>query len=197
MTFYLQKNMNGTPCILKESYEKAESSFSVPFYHIDVFNIGLGPANTISIRWEYDQKRLVDRFTTLGRKTKLLHTGEKGHFQYRFGRKRDQRYGFCIGSPADSTRELSFLAPSQSAKVQMSESLFNFLTFIPYLELVGNGNPRRHDLKSRDFTVQLQYFDVGGKKHNQKVAVAIEVYAYAREFAEKNYGIGTITYSRY
>jgi len=196
MTFYLQKNMDGTPCILKSSFEKANSLHSGPFFSIEVFNIGLGSANTITIKWLYDQKRLIKRFAELGEQAKLLSIDKNGYFKYQFGESPEQVFGSSLSSIEESKREVSFLSANQSTAIRMPDALFNYLTFLPYLELIKQGSPRRVDLAGKDFTALIEYYDVGGKRHAQKIKLTIEAFAFATEFSENNYGLGTITYTK-
>jgi len=196
MTFWLQKNANGTPCILKSDSRKSDGSSSDPFFSIDIHNIGLGAANTISIKWVYDQREIIKKFEELGKQTKLLMAIKEGYFHYIFGNEPDQGYGFIISSSEDSKEEISFLTPNQSTKTKMPEALSNYLTFIPYLELINQNNPMRIALNIDDFKVLCTYFDTGGKKHKQTINLSIQVYVYSKEFHENNYGIGTITFRK-
>lgn len=196
MKFWLQKNANGTPCILKSDSRKSDGSSSDPFFSIDIHNIGLGAANTISIKWVYDQRKIIKKFEELGNQTRLLRTMNAGYFHYIFGDEPDQTYGFKISSTEDSKEEISFLTPNQSTKTKMPDALSNYLTFIPYLELINQNNPRRIALSIDDFKVLCTYFDIGGKKYNQTINLSIQAYAYSEEFHENNYGIGIITFRK-
>jgi len=196
MSFWLQRNSNGTPCILKSESSKSNAFSSMPFFPIDVHNIGLGAANTISIKWVYNRSKIIAKFEELGNQTKLLLKKNEGYFHYIFGDNPDQGYGFTIPPTEDSKKEISFLTANQSTKTKMSEALYNYLTFIPYLELINQNNPRRIELNIDEFKVLCTYFDVGGTKHNQTINLSIQVSAFSEEFHEENYGIGTITFRK-
>ncbi len=196
MTFWLQKNANGTPCILKSDSRKSNGSCSDPFFSMDIHNIGLGAANTILIKWVYDQREIIKKFEELGNQTRLLRTMNEGYFHYIFGDEPVQTYGFKISSTEDSKEEISFLTANQSTKTKTPDALSNYLTFIPYLELINQNNPMRIHLNIDDFKVLCTYFDIGGKKYNQTINLSIQVYVYSKEFLEKNYGIGTITFRK-
>jgi len=60
--------------------------------------------------------------------------------------------------------------------------------------LINKNNPRRIGLDIDEFKVLCTFFDVGGKKHKQKINLSIRVYAYSKEFHGKNYGHGFITF---
>ncbi len=196
MSFWLQRNSNGTPCILKSEYRKSNDCPSMPFFPIDVHNIGLGAANTISIKWVYNRSKIIEKFEELGNQTKLLLKKDEGYFHYIFGDTPDQGYGFTIPPTEDSKKEISFLTANQSIKTKMSEALYHYLTFIPYLELINQNNPRRIVLNIDEFKVRCTYFDVGGKKRNQIINLSIQVYAFSKEFSGENYGTGTITFKK-
>ena len=196
MSFWLQKNASGTPCILKSEPEKSNDLYSGPFFRINIHNIGLGAANTISIKWVYNQRKIIEKFEELGNQKGLLLTKNEGYFHYIFGDSPNQGYGFTIPPTEDSKEEISFLTANQSIKTKMSKALYNYLTFIPYLELINQNNPRRIDLNIDEFKVRCTYFDVGGKKRNQIINLSIQVYAFSKEFSEENYGTGTITFRK-
>lgn len=193
--FFLQRNPNGSPSFLKESSAEVRDLYG-PFFHVELYNIGLGAAHTIKIQWSYDHKHLINIFKDLGTKTGLLKINNNNHFKYLFEKeeKTDQGYGFVIRAPGEENIEYAFLTCGDKIKVQIPETLKNFLTFLPYLKLVAEGNPCRINIKSQDFHVKFAFKDVSGKKHVQKLKVDIDVYAYCTEDHQKNYGAGSITF---
>jgi len=120
MTFYLQKNSNGTPCILKSDFDKSDDLNFYFFFLIDIRNIGLGAANTISIKWIYNQRKIIKKFEDLGNQTKLLQKDGEEYFRYIYGDDPNQRYGFKIPSSDDSKEEISFLTANQIKGIKIS-----------------------------------------------------------------------------
>ena len=199
LTLYLQNNSNGTPCILKKDFKEAKGLLSGagPFFQLEIHNIGLGAANTILIKWIYDREKLIKRFNELGTKTSLLESTHDGHYKYKLGNELEDTYGFSIPPNEDSNQNISFLAANQKGQMPMSQALYNYLTFMPYLELKAQKDPRRIDMgNGNDFEILFTYYDVGGKRHNQKIKIIISIYAYSEEFVGYNYGIVKLTFKK-
>jgi len=90
---------------------------------------------------------------------------------------------------------MAFLTANDSVKVRIPDTLHHYITFVPYLELIAQGKPRRVDIKADEIGVIFEYYDIGGKKQAQRLKVGIKEYAYAEEDHNKNYGFGTISFA--
>jgi len=196
LTVWMQKNENGTPCILKSDWKRQNGLKSLPFFNLEMHNIGLGAANTVEIVWRYNRKGLIEKFETLASKTKLLKVNGDGQFEYLFKEESDSGYGFSIETIEDSKEEISFLTANQSSSIRMPQALYNYLTFIPYLELVRQDLPRRIDMIEKICVVEFVYYDIGGKRHRQRISMHIELYAYSKEFSENNYALASISFKK-
>ncbi len=196
LTVWMQKNENGTPFILKSDWKRQNGLNSLPFFNLEMHNIGLGAANTIAIIWQYDRKGFIEKFKTLASKTKLLKVKDDGYFEYLFKEESDSGYGFSIETTEDSKEELSFLTSDQTSSIRMPQALYNYLTFIPYLELVKQNLPRRIDMTKEICVIKFVYYDIGGKRHRQKIRMYIELYAYSKEFPENNYALASISFKK-
>jgi hypothetical protein len=194
-TFYLQRNSNGTPCFLKQTPEE-EKDFYRPQFVFELKNIGLGPAHDISIKWVYDQRRMLSKLREYDDKTHLVRLNGDNHFEFMFDQKsQDGGYGFFIKSSEEEKTKMAFLTANESFNVRIPETLHHYITFVPYLELIAKGRPRRVDVELDEIGVEFQYFDVGDKKQVQRLKVGIKEYAYAEEDHNRNYGVGTISFS--
>lgn len=196
LTVWMQKNANGTPCILKSDWKRQDPSKSLPFFNLELHNIGLGAANTIETTWRYDQKSLIERLETLASQTNLLKVDGEGHFEYLFNNQSDSGYGFSIESVEKSRAELSFLTANQSANIKIPQALHNYLTFIPYLELVRQNLPRRVDMMEEICVIEFVYYDIGGRRHTQKIRMYVELYAFSKEFTEENYALAVLRFRK-
>lgn len=193
-TFFLQRNSNGTPCFLKQTPD-AEKDFYGPSFLLELKNIGLGSAHDISIKWVYDQRKMVSRLKEYDDKTHLVRLNGNNHFDFMFNKESQDGYGFFIRSSEEEKVKMAFLSANDSLNVKIPETLHHYITFVPYLELTAQGKPRRVDVKSDEIGVVFQYFDIGGKKQVQRLKVGIEEYAFAEEDHNGNYGVGTISFS--
>jgi hypothetical protein len=192
--FFLQRNSNGTPCFLKQQPGE-EKNFYGPQFFLEIKNIGLGAAHDISIKWVYDQSKMVSRLKEYAEKTQLLKINDNNHFEYMFNRDSRDGFGLFIRSSEEEKVKMAFLTVNDSVEVKIPETLHSYLTFVPYLELIAQGSPRRVDITSDEFGVVFEYYDIGGKKQVQRMKVAIEEYAFAEEDQNKNYVVGTISFS--
>jgi hypothetical protein len=196
VTVWMQKNLNGTPCILKSDWQKQNSQHSLPFFDLEMYNIGLGAANTIKITWLYNRSKIIEKFEQLGSQTNLLKKNNEGHFEYLFNKESSTGYGFIIESTEESIVELSFLTANNKENIRMPEAIYNYLSFIPYLELVKQNFPRRIELKEEICEIKFSYYDIGGKRHRQRIKMSIELYAFSKEFSENNYALATISFRK-
>jgi len=192
--FFLQKNPNGTPCFLKENSDEIREPYG-PSFWLELKNIGLGSAHDVVIKWNYDQKKMVSRLRDYAEKTQLLRVNAPNHFEFIFNKERQNGYGFFIKKSDEEKIEMAFLSTNDSVKIQIPETLHNYITIVPYLELVAQGNPRRVDVKSDEIGIAFEYFDIGGKKQVQRLRMAIEEYSFAEDDHNKNYGVGSISFS--
>jgi hypothetical protein len=192
--FFMQKNSNGTPCFLKETSDNELEFYGRPFM-LELKNIGLGSAHDISVKWVYDQHKIVSRLKEYAEKTKLVRQAGNNYFQYIFDEKSQDGYGFFIRTSEEEKTNTAFLTANESMRVSIPDTLHHYLTFMPYLELIEKGNPRRIDIKIDEIGVVFKYYDIGGKKQIQRLKIEIEEYAYSKEFHDKNYGAGTISFS--
>jgi hypothetical protein len=192
--FFLQRNPNGTPCFLKQAPDEEKDFYGSPF-PLELKNIGLGSAHDISIKWVYDQTKIVSRLKMYADKTKLLRINGNNHFEFMFNKERPDGYGFFIRSSEEEKVKMAFLSTNDSIKVRIPDTLHHYITFVPYLELIAQGKSRRVDVKSDEIGVVFEYYDIGGKKHVQRLKVGIKAYAFAEEDHDKNYGFGTISFS--
>jgi hypothetical protein len=192
--FFLQKNSNGTPCFLKETPEDEKQFYGDPFF-LELKNIGLGSAHDISIKWVYDQPKMLRRLAEYDDKTKQVRQDGDNHFQFLFDKENQDGYGFFIKDSEEEKTKTAFLTTNDSIKVRVPDTLHHYITFVPYLELVAQGQPRRADIKVHEIGVIFEYYDMGGKKQSRRLKVEIEEYAYAEEDHNKNYGFGTISFS--
>jgi hypothetical protein len=192
--FFLQRNSNGTPCFLKQSPDEEKSFYGPPFL-LELKNIGLGSAHDISIKWVYDQRKMVNRLKEYADKTQLVRPNVNDHFEFMFNKESQDGYGFFIRSSEEEKVKMAFLSANDSVKVGIPDTLHHYITFVSYLELIAQGKPRRVDVKSDEIGVVFEYYDIGGKKQVQRLKVGIEGYAFAEEDHNKNYGIGTISFS--
>jgi len=196
VTVWMQKNLNGTPCVLKPDWKRQNSQHSLPFFNLEMHNIGLGAANTIRIIWLYNRSKIIEKFKRLGSQTKLLKVNGEGHFEYLFKEESNTGYGFIIKPTEESEVELSFLAANNKESIRMPQALYNYLTFIPYLELVKQDLPQRIELKEEICEIEFVYYDIGGKRHRQRIKMSIELYAFSKEFSEDNYALATISFRK-
>ena len=192
--FFLQKNSNGTPCFLKETPDDEKEYYGRPFL-LELKNIGLGSAHDISIKWVYDQRKMACRLKEYAGKTQLMRQNSDNHFEFIFNRESQDAYGFFIKNSEEEKAKKAFLTANESVKVRIPDTLHHYITFLPYLELVAQGKPRRVDIKLDEIGVIFEYYDIGGKKQVQRLQVGIEEYAFAEEDHNKNYGVGTISFS--
>jgi hypothetical protein len=192
--FFLQKNSNGTPCFLKENANAIRKLYE-PLFFLELKNIGLGSAHNIVVRWKYDQTKMIRRLSQYAQKTQLVRVNPDNHFEFLFDKESQKGYGFFINNSDEERTRMAFLCSNDSIKVKIPETLHNYITFIPYLELVAQGNPRRVDVKPDEIRVVFEYFDIGGKKQVQRLRMAIEEYAYPEEDHNKNYGVGSVSFS--
>jgi len=192
--FFLQKNSNGTPCFLKETPDEEKEFYGRPFL-LELKNIGLGSAHDISIKWVYDQHKMASRLKEYAGKTQLVRQDRDNHFELIFNKESKDGYGFFIKNSEEEKTKMAFLTANDSVKVRIPDTLHHYITFVPYLELIAQGKPRRVDIKLNEIGVIFEYYDIGGKKQAQRLKVGIEEYAYAEEDHNKNYGVGTISFS--
>ncbi len=192
--FYLQKNPNGTSCFLKEASDEIQDLYGHD-YNLELHNVGLAAAHTIHIKWDYDHKKLLDEFTKLGTETGMLKRKDESHFEYLFDSEERQGYGFSIHPPAEERSKLAFLRSRDTVNIRIPETIKNYMTFVPYLELLSRKMPHRVDLRDDGFSVRFEFLDISGKKHIQRLNIVIETFAYGKEFHGKNYGIGTLSFS--
>jgi hypothetical protein len=191
--FFLQKNPNGTPCFLKETPDDEKEFYGRPFL-LELKNIGLGSAHDISIKWVYDQHKMVSRLKEYAGKTQLLRQDSDNHFEFIFNKESQEGYGFLIKNSEEEKAKMAFLTANDLVKVRIPDTLHHYITFVPYLELIAQGKPRRVDIKADEIGVIFEYYDIGGKKQAQRLKVGIEEYAYAEEDHNKNYGVGTLSF---
>jgi hypothetical protein len=192
--FFLQKNPNGTPCFLKENSDPVRELYG-PSFLLELKNIGLGSAHDIVIKWNYDQKKMDRRLSQYAQKTQLMRVNPHNHFEFLFDKESQSGYGFFIKNSDEERIRMAFLVSNDSVKVKIPETLHNYITFVPYLELVAQGSPRRVDVKLDEIGIVFEYFDIGGKKQLQRLRMAIEEYAYPEEDHNKNYGVGSVSFS--
>lgn len=192
--FYMQKNANGTPCFLKEEYAEAKEFYG-PSFGLILKNIGLGSAHDMTVKWNYDHNRMLSRFRGYAESTGLIRVNKDNHFEYLFKGKEGQGYGFLIRDSEEEKVALSFLSKDETTTIRIPETLHEYLTIVPYLELILHPDQRRIDLKPDEIEIQFQYSDVGGKKHTQTIQMEIEQYSYAKEDNGKNYGFGTLKFT--
>ena len=193
-TFFLQKNPNGTPCFLKENSDAIRELYGASFL-LELKNIGLGSAHDIVVKWKYNQTKMVRRLSEYAEKTQLVRLDAHNHFEFLFDKESRNGYGFFIKNSDEERIRMAFLGSNDSVKVKIPETLHSYITFVPYLELVAQGNPRRVDVKSDEIGIVFEYLDIGGKKQVQRLRMAIEEYAYPEEDHNKNYGVGSISFS--
>ncbi|MBA7670084.1 hypothetical protein ES703_78227 [subsurface metagenome] len=193
--FYLQRNPNGTPCFLKDVSDEIEDLYGNT-YDLEFHNVGLAAAHTIHIRWGYNLDRLEGEFDRLGVETGILKKAGDGHFEYIFETKTQHGYGFTINPPKEEQIELAFLRSGDVVNIRIPETIKNYLTFVPYLELLSSQMPYRVDLRNEEFTVTFEFFDISGKKHIQKLRILIVTFAYEKETHDKNYGVGSMSFSK-
>ncbi|MCK5245004.1 MAG: hypothetical protein KAJ90_07015 [Desulfobacterales bacterium] len=192
--FFLQRNSNGTPCFLKQAPDEEKDFYGPPFL-LELKNIGLGSAHDISIKWVYDQGKMASRLKEYAGKTQLIRLKDNNHFEFMFNKESQDGYGFFIRSSEEEKVKMAFLSANDSVKVRIPDTLHHYITFVPYLELIAQGKPRRVDIKSDEVGVVFEYYDIGGKKQLQLLKVGIEGFAFAEEDHNKNYGVGTISFS--
>lgn len=191
---FLQKNSNGTPCFLKQNPE-VENSLFCPSFFLELNNIGLGSAHNLTITWDYNHDEIVKRFKNYSTKTKLIHSNDNNHFEYMFSEDSQDGYGFFIREPNEEKIELAFLRNNDSVEVKVPQTIHSYITFSSYLELVKQNFPRRAEIRLDEIEIQFDYFDIGGEKHTQLLKMVFEVYAFADEDANKNFGAGNISFS--
>jgi hypothetical protein len=192
--FFLQKNSNGTPCFLKETPDEEKEFYGRPFM-LELKNIGLGSAHDISIKWVYNQHEIACRLKEYASKTQLVRQNSENHYEFIFNKDNQDGYGFFIKNSEEERTKMAFLTTNKSVKVRIPDTIHHYVTFLPYLELVAKGKPRRVDIKLDEIGVIFEYYDIGGKKQAQRLKVTIEEYGFAEEFHGKNYGAGTISFS--
>ena len=192
---WMQKNQNGTPCVLKRDWRKKDG-FALPFFDVKIYNIGLGAANTIEIIWLYDRNEIINKFKELGSQTHLLKFDNKkeGYFQYLFNAQYGSGYGFYIEPIEDAKIELPFLSPNKSTNIRIPEAIYNYLTFIPFLTLASQEWPRQLNITEELAEIELGYNDIGGKHHTQRLKMYVELYAFSKEFSDNNYATATIKF---
>ena len=192
--FFLQRNSNGTPCLLKENSDAIRELYG-PSFLLELKNIGLGSAHNIVVRWKYNQTKMVHRISQYAQKTQLVRVNPRNHFEFLFDKKSPNGYGFFIKNSDEEKIQMAFLIPNDSVKVKIPETLYNYITFVPYLELIAQGSPGRVDVKLDDIGIAFEYFDIGGKKQLQRLKMTIEEYAYPEENPNENYGVGSVSFS--
>ncbi len=192
--FYLQRNPNGTPCFLKEESDEIKDLYRYD-NKLELHNVGLATAHTIHIKWEYNHKRLLDEFAKLVEESGMLKRTNESHFEYLFHSEERQGYGFIIRSPTDERSELAFIRSGDTINIRIPETVKNYVTFMPYLELLSRKMPYKVDLQSNEFSVKFEFLDISGTRHIQKLKISIEISEYGKEFHGKNYGIGTFSFS--
>jgi len=192
--FFLQKNPNGTPCFLKENSDPVRELYG-PSFLLQLKNIGLGSAHDIVIKWNYDQKKMVRRLREYAEKTELVRVDHGNHFEFIFNKESQNGYGFFIKKSDEEKIGMAFLCSNDSVKVRLPDTLHSYITIIPYLELVAQGNPRRVEVELDEIGIVFEFFDIGGKKLVQRLRMAIKEYSRAEDDHDKNYGFGSISFS--
>jgi hypothetical protein len=191
---WLERNSDGTPCIMKTKPEPNEHFFG-PAFLVKLENIGIGSAHSIEVLWSYDEKAMRKELSRLGKTTAKAENDYGSHFQYYFGEPSGLGYGFMIDEPPYERKSISFLKSGQSTELPIPESIKNYVTFMPYLRLIEAEFPRRIDFRLDQYKVLLRYQDLSGKTIKQVISVHIEIYAFGKDDLENNYAVGTIAFA--
>jgi hypothetical protein len=189
--FWLEKNPNGTPCFMKSTSEHRAQLYG-PQFVLKLENVGVGTAHSIGVYWRYPARRYTREVIDLGKSTKRLVNDYQNHFQYLFNEGADTGYGFLLDDPSDEKRSVSFMKSGETLDIRLPETIKNYLTFMPYLQLMKDSFPHSIDLKLTDIGIDFIFSDISGRQRRQRISIYIEIYAMGQEQYDSNYAFGTL-----
>ncbi|QEN06803.1 hypothetical protein EXM22_01900 [Oceanispirochaeta crateris] len=135
------------------------------YFDLRVYNIGLGPATDIQIKWEIPKQKIIKKFKdyspVLNNNNKLRYVTTKGSLEYELFQEDDL-----------SIRKESFLMNNDFFYISLPTSIFYYFSIIShYISKKSNYGER---IELDPMKLELSYFDIGKKKIQERMTLDTE-----------------------
>lgn len=168
-------NTAGVPCHLTVHVEDADDHFYVPDFKLDLTNVGLGPAISVSLSWKFNAKRL--RSALLEESNELVDfrpvSADLPHaIQYRSPPNQDQGFNLLMDDDHKFSETWSFIGNEDNQVIDLPSTIYFAITFgsffqndegklLPYLtgkKPIAMMTIRFSDIANRLYEQQIDVF---------------------------------------